>query len=153
MRKLELKIPPAIVFLICLMGVWAINKYLDFPWLMVHLPKGLAYALTGLGLLIGLIGVADFVRAKTTINPHKPENTTGLVDSGLYSFSRNPMYLAMLLVLIAGILKWGNLFGLLMVPVYIWYLNEFQIKPEEEVLIEKFGDEYAAYREKVRRWI
>jgi len=85
--------------------------------------------------------------------PFNPYQTSSLVISGLYRFSRNPMYFGMLLTLTAWVLYLGHPVGLIGLVLFVLYMNEFQIKPEEKAMHEKFGDEYATYQDRVRRWI
>jgi len=94
-----------------------------------------------------------FYRARTTVNPLKPENSKALVTTGMYRYTRNPMYLGMLLLLIGWVAWIGNPLGLIMLFVFVWYLTQFQIKPEEQILAELFGDPYIEYMRQVRRWL
>ena len=93
-----------------------------------------------------------FIR-KTTINPHDFKHTTQLVSTGIFQFSRNPMYLSLLLMLIAWALWLGNSLAWLGVIVFILVMNHCQIAREEAYLESKFGDEYRHYKQKVRRWL
>lgn len=120
----------------------------DFPF---RIP--LAAALAGAGLLIDLVSVAAFIRARTTVNPLAPDKANALVVGGLYRFSRNPMYLGMLLIL-AGWAAWlAQPLALPVLIVFIVLIEILQIRPEERALEEKFGDDYRAYKKRVRRWI
>lgn len=87
------------------------------------------------------------------MNPIKPMTTSSLVTGGAFRFTRNPMYLSLLLYLIAWAVYLSNVWALLLVPMFVLYINEFQIKPEERALSSLFGPEYAAYKEMVRRWL
>jgi protein-S-isoprenylcysteine O-methyltransferase Ste14 len=130
-------------------------------WL-VALPA-LEFALPGRGiiaalffivsLIIGLPAVLGFRRAKTTVNPLKPEASSALVTGGIYRWTRNPMYLAMLLLLIAWACIVSNWAALAILPLFVAYLNRFQIGPEERALQARFGAEFESYRRKVRRWL
>ena len=106
-----------------------------------------------LGVLTGIAGVIQFAVRSTSVNPHKPERASFLITSGVYRLSRNPMYLGMLFILVAAVLKFGHPLGVITLPFYVWYMNRFQIIPEEKVMEEKFGDAYRNYKESVRRWI
>ena len=106
-----------------------------------------------LGVLIVLIGGYQFKKNSTTVNPLVPEDSSKLVTSGLYNFSRNPMYIGFLLFLFAWALFLGSLFALLFLPIFVLVINVVQIVPEEKVLEEKFGDEYRKYISRVRRWV
>lgn len=150
---LKLKIPPVVVFLFCIGLMWAIHHFIPDQTLLFEYRKIIVFGLIGLGGAIGVLGVFEFARRSTTINPHNPEKTREFVRSGVYRFSRNPMYLGLLIVLISPVLYWGNPFTLLVVPIFIWYMNRFQIRPEEEIMEQKFGKDFISYKDKVRRWI
>ena len=111
------------------------------------------YGLGALAILIGIWAVGQFRYTRTTINPHKPEAVSELVTSGLYRYSRNPMYLGLLLLLLAWGLYLREWLPFLWAAAFVWYMNRFQIAPEEEVLEAKFADAFESYRKKVRRWI
>jgi protein-S-isoprenylcysteine O-methyltransferase Ste14 len=153
MSKLDLKISPVLLTLL-----WAgLMAWIAARTPGVGLPPALRLA-AGLVFLaasaaIGLAGVREFRRAKTTVNPFRPRNAGALVDSGIFARSRNPMYLALLMALIGWGLYLGNLFALASTILYVAYLNRFQIRPEEHTLEELFGSEFTAYRKRVRRWI
>jgi protein-S-isoprenylcysteine O-methyltransferase Ste14 len=104
------------------------------------------------GVLIPLVGLWEFRKAKTTIDPTKPEKTTNLVSNGIYRFTRNPMYLGMQFIIIAAVLKFTNYLGFIALPCFILYITQFQIKPEERIIEGIFGEEYIQYKKKVRRW-
>lgn len=110
----------------------------------------------GLTLLSGYMGIAgvyEFHKVKTTVNPVKPDTASSVVRTGVFSFSRNPMYMALLLLIIAIGLWWQHLSVVLCGVVFVSYMNRFQIKPEERVLERLFGEEYVDYKNHVRRWI
>jgi protein-S-isoprenylcysteine O-methyltransferase Ste14 len=109
--------------------------------------------LASLGLVVGVSGMVSFWRAKTTMNPTKPAATSSLVMTGPFRFTRNPMYLSLFLYLLAWAVYLSNWLALLFLPVFVLYINQFQIKPEERALSSLFGPEYAAYKGRVRRWL
>jgi protein-S-isoprenylcysteine O-methyltransferase Ste14 len=94
-----------------------------------------------------------FARFKTTISPLKPSDATALVTEGMYRYSRNPMYLGLLLLTIASTIWFGTWLGIIINIVFIFLINFLQIIPEEEALLEIFGEEYGEYKKNVRRWI
>lgn len=152
MRTLELKIPPVVVVLV-IAGLMALTSRLMpmDPWHFTDV-KALAFALVTAGAFIAVSGVIAFRQAKTTANPMNPNASSNLVINGIYRFTRNPMYLGFLVAL-AGWGVWlANLPALFWLIIYILYINQFQIIPEERILEEKFGDEFRAYRKQVRRW-
>ena len=106
-----------------------------------------------LGLTSSMLGVASFRRARTTVNPLTPDATTALVVSGIYRLTRNPMYLGFLLLLLAEIVWLANPLACLVAPLFVVYLNRFQIGREEIALRNLFGGQFDAYAMAVRRWI
>ena len=113
-------------------------------WLMI--------VLFGLGVSIIVISVIQFLIKKTTTDPLNPNKASKLVTNGIYNFTRNPMYLGMLLFLLAYGLNLGNAFNTLVAAGFVSYMNHFQIKPEEEALKKIFGQEYNIYCKLTRRW-
>lgn len=153
MKQLELLLPPPVVMLISGLIMWLISKAfpaLSVPWLHNPLLAGLMVLL---GLGIGLSGIIAFLQSKTTANPKRPSETTKLVSNGIYRYSRNPMYLGMLCLLISWVFYLGNLLSILGIFIYIAYLTRFQIIPEERVLQEKFQNDFLDYTSRVRRWL
>ena len=112
---------------------------------------GLVVASIGGG--ISSLGAREFRRAKTTVNPLHPERASSVVTSGIYRYTRNPMYVGILLVLLGCFVAFGALSGLVGLPIFIAYMNRFQIRPEERALQAKFGREYNEYQARVRRWV
>jgi protein-S-isoprenylcysteine O-methyltransferase Ste14 len=151
--KLALKVPPPVVTLIAGAAMWLVAWAL--PWLGLALPAKLAVALAlaAAGVAVPIAAVVSFVRAKTTVSPLKPESTSALVTSGMYRYSRNPMYLGMALVLLAWGVYLANLAALAFLPLFTLYMNRYQIEPEERALSNRFGDVYKAYSARVRRWL
>jgi protein-S-isoprenylcysteine O-methyltransferase Ste14 len=123
-----------------------------FDWpLPLRSIAGIAFVVAGVG--IALAGVKSFARANTTVNPIRPAATSSLVVTGVYRFSRNPMYLGMVLVLLGWAAYLANAMAFLLVPAFVLYISRFQIVPEERVLFEKFGSEFTMYKASVRRWL
>jgi len=113
---------------------------------------GLAVALASIALAV--LGLRQFNRAGTTFDPHRIEETSALVTSGPYSFTRNPMYLGLLGVLVGLGLVFGALVPLLVgPPLFVAVITVLQIRPEEQMMVNLFGAEYDEYRRRVRRWI
>ncbi len=153
MHHLELKVPPLIVLAIAAGLMWA-NARATPQWTLLY-PGRLSAAATLLllGVAIMLIGVLAFRKASTTVDPRSPQSTSQIVRSGIYRFTRNPMYLGMLVVLIAWMV-WLSNAGAVAVPIFFaLYITRWQIVPEERALAEKFGAVYESYRQSVRRWV
>ncbi|MFN3960548.1 MAG: methyltransferase family protein [Parvularculaceae bacterium] len=146
-------IPPPVLALACGGLMWLVARQAPLPAVDFPGRLGLAAALAGAGLLIDLVSVAAFIRARTTVNPLAPEKANALVVEGLYRVSRNPMYLGMLLILLGWGLWLGQPLALIVVAGLVLLIERMQIVPEERALEEKFGDDYRAYRKRVRRWI
>jgi protein-S-isoprenylcysteine O-methyltransferase Ste14 len=105
------------------------------------------------GVSLALSGVFTFREAKTTLNPHTPEASTQMVNSGPFRFTRNPMYLGLVLLLLGVCVYLANPLTLIAVAALVTYLTRFQVLPEERRLLERFGEQYACYARTVRRWI
>ncbi len=103
------------------------------------------------GLLLVIPAIYQFIRTKNTLITVKPAHS--LQHSGIYRFSRNPMYLGLLLLYVGLAFLIGNWWTLLFVPLLIVIVTYFVIRPEEKYLGRAFGESYRAYRRKVRRWI
>lgn len=147
------RIPPPLVALAFALLSYVLGRLIPLGVLSLPLQSAVAAALAGLGLVIIVISVREFMRVKTTVNPIKIDEASALVTSGPFGFTRNPMYLGMLLIL-TGIAVWlGQLSGLIALPLFIAYITRFQIMPEEAVMRQIFGDAFVAYSRKTRRWI
>lgn len=109
--------------------------------------------LIALACIVGSLALYGFHKHKTTIHPHTPEKTSTVVDTGVYAYSRNPMYFALILIQLALALYLGNIACFAVVPLFILYITRYQIKPEEEILTKRFPVAYQAYCKKVRRWL
>ena len=106
-----------------------------------------------IGLIIILSAIILFKKYRTTISPTNPSNATKLITSGIYKFTRNPMYLGLLFVLFGISIILNPIGGLLLIPLFILYLNFFQIIPEENAMVDLFKDEFFEYKKNVRKWI
>lgn len=149
---MELKLPPVVVFFIFGMLMFLLNKFLPFGFFDFFGRLLMVKVLSGIAIGILILSMIQFFRTKTTVDPSKPSKASQLVTKGLYKFSRNPMYLAMLLMLLAWGLKLGNAFNVLLAAGFVFYMNRFQIIPEEVILENKFGKEYQGYVSRTRRW-
>lgn len=153
MRALELKIPPPAVALVTGILMWLASRVLPALAYMFPAHNSVAVGLAIIGVATAISGVLTFRRAKTTVNPLKPQKASSLVASGIYSITRNPMYLGLLLGLTAWAIHLSNVLAFLFLPVFVAYINRFQIIPEERTLTSLFGKDFTAYQNRVRRWI
>ena len=153
MKILELKIPPVVVFLLCGVLMWSVSAVFPGASFAFSGSIVMASALAVAGGIVGLIGVRAFRRHDTTVNPTKPHSSNAVVSSGIYGYTRNPMYLGLLLGLIGWALFLENSATLVALPAFVAYMNYFQIKPEERALLANFGSDYSTYMSGVRRWM
>ena len=149
MSRLDCKIPPPVVAVLA--GVLNLGSttysatLFEPPWILIS-------ALGISSCIFGISGVLACIHRGTTIHPWSPNNTKVLVTSGVFRFTRNPMYLGLVLLLSAYYLLQPTLFSPFGLLGVLWFLTRFQIEPEERVLTEKFGDLYLQYRQNTRRW-
>ena len=148
-----MKILPVVQLLIAVIAMLTIETvvsigHVDWEW-----SYQLSIVMAVVGVVLVLVGGLAFIKANTTVNPMCPENASVLVTSGSYSFSRNPMYLGGLLMLLAWGLYLESIPSFLMLPIFCWYITKTQILAEEQALENKFGERYRVYKLKVRRWI
>jgi protein-S-isoprenylcysteine O-methyltransferase Ste14 len=150
---LELKVPPILVVLLTgalmTLGWWAMPQW-RVPFLGRLLVSGV---LAFMGLVISALGVASFRKARTTVNPLKPDAASSLVVVGVYRWTRNPMYLGFLIVLLGVGVFLASPLALAAIPPFVLYMTRFQILPEERALEARFGADFAAYKGRARRWI
>ena len=150
---LELKIPPVLVAVICGLLIKLAGRYVPSPAVTFPGDRILMIAAGALGVLLILSGALSFTRSGTTTDPIRPGRASSLVTTGLYRFTRNPMYLGFLLGLTAYALKAGSLLSLVALPLFMGYMTRFQIIPEERALADLFGESFDSYLTQVRRWI
>ncbi len=150
---LKNKIPPPVYMLIFAVLMYYLAKYLPIAQFIDAPINKLAYVFAGAALLLDFSALFLFFRSKTTPNPIKPENANKIVTSGMYRYTRNPMYLGLFFWLVAWAIHLAVVSPFLLLPVFIWVLNTMQIAPEEQALEKKFGDSYLDYKQRVRRWI
>lgn len=153
MQFLELKVPPPVAGLVMAILMWLTARAVPTVGFILPQRKGLVLGLVVAGVCVSVLGVASFRRARTTVNPLKPERSSCLVTSDIYRYTRNPMYLGLLLILLGWAVFLANILAFIFIPGFIAYLNRFQIRPEERVLASVFGQDFANYRSKVRRWL
>ena len=153
MKSLELKIPPVFLVLVAfgLMRVLAnmtpsvdvselVRSYLFLMFMLV-------------GGVFAIAGVVVFKKARTTVNPTQPSNSSSLVTSGVYRLTRNPMYLGFVLFLLGWGFYLANAVSLVVIVGFMAYMSKFQIQPEERALEQTFGDAFVSYKQSVRRWL
>jgi protein-S-isoprenylcysteine O-methyltransferase Ste14 len=146
--------PPAVPLVTILIGValdrlWPLELWHGISAAACYWIGGALIAGPILGL--GLYSVILVRRSGQSENPWKP--TTEILDRGPFGFTRNPMYLQMVLVCVGVAMVLRNTWILLLVPLCVWALRRFAILPEEAYLERTFGERYLSYKRRVRRWI
>ena len=146
-----LKIPPPILVLILVVSNYFSSRKID----LIHLPNQdiISIIILLIGMLILINPIFKFIKSKTTIDPIKFKKVNKLITSGIYKYSRNPMYLGLLMVVISTSIFYLNFFSITTPFLFYCWINRFQIKREEIFLTEKFGKEYMSYKTKTRTWI
>jgi protein-S-isoprenylcysteine O-methyltransferase Ste14 len=155
-KYLELKCPPPIVMLMSGIFAWIMAKReVSFIQQQLMEADGLFWPLLFFiaGILMAVAGIREFKNHQTTVNPLDPYKSSSLVTRGIYQFSRNPMYLGLMLML----LGWADFLDTFLAYggalIFYFYISYFQIRPEEKILKETFGQEFSDYCMKVRRWL
>ena len=151
--NLELKIIPIIQLVICVFLTLA-ARYI-FPQFNYSLAYNNVFCIVlfTLAIVIALKAILDFRKNQTTVNPTTPQKSTTVVATGIYAFSRNPMYLAMLIALLTFSCWLENIIGFMTSPLFFFYITKYQIIPEERALTQLFGESYNQYKSRVRRWL
>ncbi len=150
MSALETKFPPPLVFLITAVVMILMTGGLHAPAWPFFAAALLAW-LAGIG--IAASAVLEFRRLGTTLDPHRPQEACLVVSSGVLRFTRNPIYLAFILMLTGLALFQASPWALLGPLAFTLYIWRFQVIPEERALAAKFGPAYEQYRSRVRRWL
>lgn len=152
MQALQLKIPPPMVATLIATAMWLAAHVLSGA---PSTPFGLTFGgpVALFGGTISAAGSLAFWRARTTINPMHPERSSQLVTSGVFRFSRNPMYLGLVITLAGWAIHLPSQLPFLGPLAFALYIHHFQILPEERILLAVFGAEYETYKARVRRWL
>ena len=153
MNALALKVPPVAQVIITAAAMYGVSKMVPALTFSLNGSTALAVALGVMGLSLGIMGVTQFRIAQTTPNPQALEQVSSLVTSGVYQYSRNPMYVGLVLILLGWAFYLSHFLAFVLLPIFILYMTRFQIQPEEQMMARKFGKTYQDYLNKVRRWI
>ena len=153
MPKLELKIPPVAVFGLFAALMWVAAVITEDYFFNARFRHAVIAGMLLACAVLGLGGIASFKQAGTTVHPLKPERSSSLVTGGVFRLSRNPMYLALLLALLAWGLYLSNLYSLAVAMLFVPWMNRFQIRPEEQAMEKLYGEEFLDYQKSTRRWL
>ena len=145
------KIPPPLVTLFFGLCIYFSQEY--FPEFNLKFLTILSYIFYFAGLTILVLAVRLFKKQNTTVNPIKIENASSLVTSGIFKYSRNPIYLGMVIILLGLALMFNLIGGILFTLLFAIYITKYQIRPEEEVMERLFGEDFLKYKNNVRVWL
>ena len=148
---MKTKIPPPIIAVTCIFANY-LSTYVITPFNFSN--QGIVGSVIFVfGFASALSAILLFRKKQTTVDPMKPEESTSLVTSGIFSYTRNPMYLGLFIVITSTVIFFGAWFGIIILCFFVWYINTFQIIPEEEAMQKLFGKKFEEYSQNVRRWI
>ena len=142
---------PPVVALMFIVIAYFLGRFAPLPFSAPAILRYTGLALTFVGFLLGLGAFLEFRKARTTLDPHG--SAKQLVTSGIYRFSRNPIYLGFLLMVIGLPLNSGLYWGIVLAPFYVFTMNRLIIQHEEFYLERKFGKTFTGYASRVRRWL
>lgn len=145
------KIIPPVYLLLALIAMGLLHRFLPAAQLIQRPFTYIGVVPLVAGLLIAITAVSAFRKAGTPVVPFEP--STALVTTGMYQYTRNPMYLSLVLILLGVWLLLGTLSPLVPVVAFVWIIQSNFIHGEERFLEEIFGDDYRAYKRRVRRWL
>jgi len=147
----DVKIHPPVLTVIFIAIAYILKRTIPIPFVVSSVLENIGFVLVVIGFLFGVAAFLAFRKARTTLDPHG--KVSAIVTDGIYRFTRNPIYLAFLLMLIGFPLNSGNYWGSLLSPVFVIFMNSLVIEKEEAYLEKKFGDVYTSYKSRVRRWL
>lgn len=142
---------PPIIALLCIVIAYFLGRFAPLPFSAPLVFRYIGLALTFVGFLLGIAAFLEFKKAHTTLDPHG--SVKQVVTSGIYGFTRNPIYLGFLLMVVGLPLNSGLYWGFILAPFYIFTMNRLIIQHEEAYLEKKFGKAYTSYTSRVRRWL
>ena len=149
---MDLKVIPVIKVAISVALMVFISTFMTSLTYIFSASYTIAIVIFNLAFLIAALAIYCFIKHQTTVNPAHPEQASKVVNSGIYAYTRNPMYLAMALALLALAIYLENIAVFSIIPLFIGYITKFQIIPEEKALTTLFTDDYLDYKNNVRRW-
>ena len=151
--NLNLKIPPLAQAAIAILLIWLFDRYAPIYHIDFNYQNLIARAVIGIGSIVAVAGIFAFIKLNTTVDPMYPEKAKNLVIIGIYKYSRNPMYLGILLILTGIAVCFGALSNGFVLFLFVAFINKYQIILEETALQDKFGESYSRYTRTVRRWL
>ena len=145
-------VPPPLWLLIFAVAMWALNHYCPVLTIIPEPWNRLGWCVIAIAPVAPIAALIQFRQAHTTVNPHRPETTSTLVTSGVYAWTRNPMYLGLSILLLGWAIKLGTLSPFVGPLLFVPLIRNIQIRPEEHALRMQFGKDYDQYCHRVNRW-
>ena len=142
---------PPIIALLFIVLAYFLGRFVPMPFVAPPIVRYVGLAITFVGFLLGIGALVEFRKVRTTLDPHG--SVKHLVTSGIYGFTRNPIYLGFLLMVIGLPLISGLYWGIVVAPFYGMTMTRLVIQREEAYLEKKFKDQYTSYTSRVRRWL
>ena len=142
---------PPMVALLFIVIAYFLGRFVPTPFVVPSILRTIGFTLTFIGFLLGIGAFIEFRKAHTTLDPHG--SVKQIVTSGVYRFTRNPIYLGFMLMVIGLPLNSGLYWGLVVSPLFAMTMSQLVIEREEAYLEKKFKEQYTAYRSSVRRWL
>ena len=147
----EIKLPPPFVLLIHILAGLLLQWLIPLPATMPAILRWVGVLVTSAGLLLGGLGMRQMLSHHTPVDPRSSSKV--LVTDFPYSFTRNPIYMGFGLMLAGVLLAFGSYWGILLLIPFVLLMNWLVIRHEEAYLGEKFGEAYAVFKSRVRRWL
>lgn len=142
---------PPVVALLFIVIAYVLGRFIPVPFIVPMVLRNTGLLLTFIGFLLGIGAFMEFRKVHTTLDPHG--SAKQVVTSGIYRFTRNPIYLGFLLMVMGFPLNSGLIWGLILAPFYMLTMSRLVIEREEMYLEKKFKDQYTGYKSRVRRWL
>lgn len=142
---------PPLVAVSFIVIAYVLGRFVSLPLTASSVVRNIGLLLAFIGFLLGVGAFLEFRKAHTTLDPHG--SVKQVVTSGIYRFTRNPIYLGFCLMVIGVPLTSGIYWGIVLAPFYMIAMNRLVIEREESYLERKFNDRYTSYKSRVRRWL
>lgn len=133
-------------------AMWVLNRYCPLMTIIPAPWNRLGWCVIAIAPIAPIAAFIEFRRACTTLNPRKPEDASALVTSGVYRWTRNPMYLGLTILLFGWAARLGTFSALEGALLFVALIQYVQIRPEEHALRIRFGKDYDHYCNRVNRW-
>jgi protein-S-isoprenylcysteine O-methyltransferase Ste14 len=146
-----IRIPAPILTIIHITMAILLRRLAPIPIPAPAFVQWLGLGFAALGFILGVLALIEFRRARAALDPRKP--TKSLVTSGIYNYTRNPVYLGFVFMLVGLPLTMGTYWGVILVWPLVVFMNNLVIKPEETYLEKNFKDQFTDYQSRVRRWL